>query len=64
MMRNVFNAENITYIEKTGKVICRTCKIQKGKNRNNFTVYDVEEFIAAITQHIPKKKFQMTRYFG
>lgn len=64
MMRNVFNTQNITYIEKTGKVIYRTGKIQKGKNKNNFTVYDAEEFIAAITQHIPKKNFQMTRSYG
>jgi len=62
-MRNVFNVENITYIEKTGKVIFRT-KMQKGKNKKNFVVYDAKEFIAAITQHIPKKSFQMTRYFG
>ena len=64
MMRNVFNTQNITYIEKTGKVIYRTGKIQKGKNKKNFAVYDAEEFIAAITQHIPKKNFQMSRHFG
>ena len=63
MMRNVFNTENITYIEKTGKVIFRT-KMKKGKNKKNFVVYDAEEFIAAITQHIPKKNFQMTRNYG
>ena len=64
MMRNVFNTQNITYIEKTSKVIYRTGKIQKGENRKNFVVYDAEEFIAAITQHIPKKNFQMTRSYG
>ena len=63
MMRNVFNVKNITYIEKTGKVIYRTGKMQ-GKNKKNFTVYSAEEFIAAIVQHIPKKNFQMIRYFG
>lgn len=63
MMRNIFNTENITYIEKTGKVIFRT-KMQKGKNKKNFVVYDAKEFIAAITQHIPKKNFQMTRNYG
>ena len=63
MMRNVFNTQNITYIQKTGKVIFRT-KMQKGKNKKNFVVYDAEEFIAAITQHIPKKNFQMTRNYG
>ena len=45
-------------------LIYRTGKIQKGKNKNNFAVYDAEEFIAAITQHIPKKNFQMTRSYG
>ncbi|MEE8415252.1 MAG: transposase [Desulfobacterales bacterium] len=64
MMRNVFNVKNITYIEKTGKVIYHTGKMQKGKNKKNFTVFSAEEFIAAIVQHIPKKNFQMIRYFG
>jgi hypothetical protein len=63
MMRNVFSTENINYIEKTGKVIYRTGKIRKG-SCNNFSVYDAEEFIAAITQHIPKKSFQTIRYYG
>jgi hypothetical protein len=27
-------------------------------------IYTAEEFIAAITQHIPKKSFQMVRYYG
>jgi len=68
MMRNVFSTENINYIEKTGKVIYRSGKMQ-GKvkhheNRKNFFVYDAEEFIAAITQHIPKKSFQTIRYYG
>ena len=64
MMRNVFNTQNISYIEKTTKVIYRTGKIQKGENRKNFVIYDAEAFIAAITQHIPKKNFQMTRSYG
>ena len=52
MMRNVFSTENIRYVEKTGKVIYRSGKMQgKDKhheNRKNFSVYDAEEFIAAI----------------
>jgi len=63
LMYNVFNVENVTYIEKTGKVIYH-CKMQKGKNKKNFMVYTGEEFIAAITQHIPKKSFQMSRHYG
>jgi len=34
MMRNVISTENIYYVEKTGKVIYHTGKIQKGKNKN------------------------------
>jgi hypothetical protein len=35
-----------------------------GKNRKNFNAYMAEELIAAITQHIPEKSFQMVRYYG
>lgn len=35
-----------------------------GKNRKNFEVFEAEEFIAAVTQHIPDKGFQMVRYYG
>ncbi len=33
-------------------------------NKKNFVVYPPEDFIAAITQHIPEKSFQMVRYYG
>jgi hypothetical protein len=33
-----------------------------GGNKKNFEVFSAEEFIAAITQHIPDKSFQMVRY--
>ncbi len=35
-----------------------------GKNKKTFNAYTAEEFIAAITQHIPEKSFQMVRYYG
>ena len=35
-----------------------------GNNKKNFEVYSAEEVIAAITQHIPEKSFQMIRYYG
>jgi hypothetical protein len=35
-----------------------------GKNKKNFELSTAEEFIAAITQHIPEKSFEMVRYFG
>jgi hypothetical protein len=68
MLRNVFSSESIQYVEKTGKVIYRTGKMlgkrHHDQNRKNFSVNDASEFIAAITQHIPKKSFQTIRYYG
>ena len=34
------------------------------KIKRNFQVFSACDFIAAITQHIPDKRFQMVRYFG
>jgi hypothetical protein len=33
-----------------------------GKNKKNFEIFDAEEFIARITQHIPEKSFQLDRF--
>ncbi|MDR4497099.1 MAG: transposase [Candidatus Scalindua sp.] len=30
----------------------------------NFQIHTPEEFIVAITQHIPEKSFQMVRYYS
>jgi len=35
-----------------------------GRNKANFKVFDALELIAAITQHIPDKSFQLVRYYG
>jgi hypothetical protein len=35
-----------------------------GKNKKNFQVFPVLDFIAAITQHIPEQSFQLVRYYG
>ena len=35
-----------------------------GENKKNFLVVEAEEFIALITQHIPEKSQQLTRYYG
>ena len=35
-----------------------------GRNRKNFEIFDADEFIARITQHIPDKSFQLVRYYG
>jgi Putative transposase len=63
ILRNPFSIEKLTYNEKTGTVIYHS-KMTHGKNKKNFEVFDAEEFIAAITQHIPDKGFQMARYYG
>ena len=39
-------------------------KMTHGKNKKNFAIMPAEEFIAAITQHIPDKNFQLARYYG
>ena len=42
----------MTYNEKNETVIYRS-KMTHGKNKKKFNAYTAEEFIAAITQHIP-----------
>ena len=42
-------------------------KMMSSKSRGgkkNFKVFTADEFIAAITQHIPKISFQLVRYYG
>ena len=34
------------------------------KIHRNFEVFNPCDFIAAITQHIPDKSFQLVRYYG
>ena len=38
--------------------------MKDGIARGNFRVFTPCEFIAAITQHIPDKSFQLVRYYG
>ncbi len=58
IIRNTFSEDKLTYNEDTVTVIYHS-KMTHGKNKKNFSVYTAEEFIAAITQHIPEKSFQM-----
>ncbi len=53
----------MTYNEETTSIIYHS-KMTHGKNKKNFSMYTAEEFIAAITHHIPEKSFQMVRYYG
>jgi len=50
------------YNAQNGTVIYRSR--MNAKTRRNFEIFSAEEFIAAITQHIPDKGFQMVRYYG
>jgi len=57
ILRNPFSVEKMTYNVTCGTVIYRS-KMTHGKNKKNFNANRAEEFIAAITQHIPEKSFQ------
>jgi hypothetical protein len=66
IMRNPFSVRKITYNEATGTVIYKSKKTQRRSKggRKNFQVFTATDFIAAITQHIPEKSFQLVRYYG
>ena len=63
ILRNAFSEQKITYFEDTGKVLYRSA-MTHGSNKKNFELFTAEEFIAAITQHIPDKHFHMVGYYG
>ena len=63
IIRNAFSLEKLAYNRETGTVIYRS-KMSQGKSKKNFQIYTAEEFIGAITQHIPEKSFQMVRYYS
>ncbi|MCF6188746.1 MAG: transposase, partial [Desulfobulbaceae bacterium] len=63
IIRSPFSTKKITYNDDTGMVVYRS-KMTHGKNKKNFSISTAEEFIAAITQHIPDKNFQLVRYYG
>ena len=63
IIRSPFSIKKISYNDSTGMVVYRS-KMTHGKNKKNFSISSAEEFIAAITQHIPEKNFQLVRYFG
>jgi hypothetical protein len=54
IIRNPFSLEKIRYIAKTGTVIYRSA-MSRGKSKKNFEIFDAEDFLATITQHIPDK---------
>ncbi len=76
LIRNPFSEQKMTYNEENGTVIYRSR--MHAKTKRNFEIFSAEDFIAAITQHIPDKGFQtctavamgrqgrrrMERYYG
>ena len=59
IIRSPFSLEKMRYFADTRQVLYRS-KYNK-KTQRNFEVYPVHDFIAAITQHIPDKGFQMVK---
>ena len=53
----------MTYVAESATVLYRSY-LGHGRNKRNFELFTAEEFIAAITQHIPPKGYQMACYFG
>ena len=49
------------FISKSGKILYHSA-LTHGSNKKNFEISSAEEFIAAITQHIPDKHFQVVSY--
>ena len=63
IIRSPFSLSKLTYNEDSGMVVYKS-KMTHGHDKKNFAVMSAADFIAAITQHIPDKNFQMARYYG
>ena len=62
IIRNPFSEQKMTYNEENGTVIYRSR--MRAQTKRNSDILSAEDFIAAITLHIPEKGFQMVRYYG
>jgi len=62
IIRNPFSVEKMQFNRPNGNVIYRSAMNER--LHRNFEVFSPCEFIAAITQHIPDKSFQLVRYYG
>jgi hypothetical protein len=62
IIRNPFSLEKMQVNQPGGPVIYRSGMNEK--IHRNFEVFSPCDFIAAITQHIPDKSFQLVRYYG
>ena len=62
IIRNPVHDEKILYESETATVIYRSKHNLKVKG--NFKVFSVHDFIDELCQHIPRKGYQMVRYYG
>jgi hypothetical protein len=62
IIRSPFSVEKMRYFKDTKQVLYQSK--YNTKTQRNFEVFKAHDFIAAITQHIPDKGFQMVRYYG
>jgi hypothetical protein len=62
IIRNPFSVEKMQVNQSGDTIIYRSG--MNPKIQRNFEVFTPCDFIAAITQHIPDKSFQLVRYYG
>ena len=62
IIRNPFSVEKMQVNQAGGAIIYQSGMSEK--IHRNFEVFTPCDFIAAITQHIPDKSFQLVRYYG
>jgi hypothetical protein len=53
----------MSYVSENGTVLYRS-NLGHGKNKHNVEFFTAEESIAATTQHILPKAYQMVRYYA
>ncbi len=57
-----FSLESMEYVPQTGKVLYHGT-MNKGKRRN-FEIFEANDFLAAVTSHIPKYRQRYINYYG
>jgi hypothetical protein len=62
IVRNPFSVAKMQVNRSSDSILYRSG--MNAKIKRNFQVFSACDFIAAITQHIPNKRFQMVRYYG
>jgi hypothetical protein len=62
IVRNPFSVSKMQVNRSGDSILYRSG--MNAKIKRNFQVFSACDFIAAITQHIPDKRFQMVRYYG